>query len=287
MRFSSLSNFWNSVFVLLVALQLAGCAAGNLFLDRHGLADRIGAGAGFVKTLVTAEPFVLTAYHRIAEPGEALTVYIEGDGQAWLSRSRLATDPTPTDPVALRLAALDPSPNVVYLARPCHYTESRLDPFCGPAYWSNKRFAEEVIAAMDRAVEHFRRRSRAREAHLVGYSGGGAVATLIAARRRDVASLRTVAGNLDHVTLNRHKRVSPLTGSLNPIDFAPTLSRLPQRHFVGSGDRVVPRFIAEAFARRAASSRCIGVTVVEDVTHAKGWVERWLDLLTMPVACSG
>ena len=124
------SQFLKPVLILLVALQLAGCAAGELFLDRHGLADRIGATAGFVKTLVTAEPFLLTAYHRIAEPGEALTVYIEGDGQAWLSRSRLATDPTPTDPVALRLAALDPSPNVVYLARPCHYTDPRSDPSC-------------------------------------------------------------------------------------------------------------------------------------------------------------
>ena len=286
MRRNALSQFLNPVLAVLVALQLAGCAAGDLFLDRHGLADRIGARAGYVKTLVTAEPFVLTAYYRIAEPGESLTVYIEGDGQAWLSRRRLATDPTPTDPVALRLAALDPSPNVVYLARPCHYTEPRLNPFCGPAYWSNKRFAGEVIAAMDQAVENFRRRSRAREVHLVGYSGGGAVATLIAARRRDVGSLRTIAGNLDHVTLNRHHRVSPLTGSLNPIDFAPALARLPQRHFVGSDDRVVPPFIAEGFARRAASSRCIRVTVVEDVTHAKGWVERWPDLLTMPVACS-
>lgn len=287
MRRNALSRFFNPVFAVLVALQLAGCAAEDLFFDRHGLADRIAVRAGFIKTLVTTEPFVLTAYHRIAEPGEALTVYIEGDGQAWLSRRQLATDPTPTDPVALRLAALDPSPNVVYLARPCHYTEPRLDPFCEPAYWSNKRFAGEVIAAMDQAVEQFRHRSRAREVHLVGYSGGGAVATLLAARRRDVASLRTVAGNLDHMTLNRRERVSPLTGSLNPIDFAPALSRLPQRHFVGRDDRVVPPFIAEEFARRAPNSRCIRVTVVEDVTHAKGWVERWPDLLTMPVACSG
>lgn len=286
MRRNALSHFLNPVLAVLVALPLAACAAEDWLFDRHDLADRIGAKAGFAKTLVTTEPFVLTAYHRIAEPGEALTVYIEGDGQAWLSRSQLATDPTPTDPVALRLAALDPSPNVVYLARPCQYTEPRLDPFCGPAYWSNKRFAGEVIAAMDQAVEQFRRRSLAREVHLVGYSGGGAVATLLAARRRDVASLRTVAGNLDHMTLNRYKRVSPLTGSLNPIDFAPALSRLPQRHFVGSDDRVVPPFIAEGFARRAPTSRCIRVTVVEDVTHAKGWVERWPDLLTMPVACS-
>ena len=278
----------NPVLVLLVALQLAGCAAGELFLfDRHGLADRIGASAGLVKTLVTAKPFVLTAYHRIAKPGEALTVYIEGDGQAWLSRSQLAADPTPTDPIALRLAALDSSSNVVYLARPCHYTEPRLDPFCRPVYWSNKRFAGEVIAAMDQAVEQFRRHSRAREVHLVGYSGGGAVATLLAARRRDVASLRTVAGYLDHVTLNRHQRVSALTGSLNPIDFAPALATLPQRHFVGSDDRVVPPFIAEGFARRTPASPCIRVTVIEDVAHAKGWVERWPDLLTMPVTCHG
>lgn len=46
-----------------------------------------------------------------------LRVYIEGDRHAWLSRTRLCADPTPHNPVALKLALADPAPGpLLYLA---------------------------------------------------------------------------------------------------------------------------------------------------------------------------
>lgn len=94
--------------------------------------------------------------------------------------------------MGLKLAALDASPNVVYLARPCQYVWS---PLCSDIYWTDRRFAVEVVEAMSAAID--RLILPGQKLHLVGYSGSGAVAVLVAARRPDVVSLRTIAGNLD------------------------------------------------------------------------------------------
>lgn len=270
-----------------LALAVAGCAEGLPVLDRHAVAERIAKAAGFRSEVVRTRPFILAARYRLSSPGRPLTVYIEGDGLAWLSHRRLSGDPTPSDPVALRLAALDPGPNVVHLARPCQYLDDPDldDPACHPRYWSSHRFSEKVVSAIDQAIEQFRKRIGAVELHLVGYSGGGAVAALVAARRNDVASLRTVAGNLDHEALNRHFGVSPLTGSLNPADYAAALAGVPQHHFVGREDQVVPAFVADGFARRAGDTRCIRISAIDGVSHETGWPERWRKLLSLPVTC--
>lgn len=268
--------------VIGLALVVTGCAGGIPVLDRKGVAERIADAAGLREEIVRTRSFLLAARHRLSARGHPLTVYIEGDGLAWLSRRRLSSDPTPTDPIALRMAARDPGPNVVHLARPCQYVD---DPACHPRYWSSHRFSEDVVSAVDQAIDHFRKRIGAAEVHLVGYSGGGAVAALIAARRKDVASLRTVAGNLDHEALNRHFGVSPLTGSLNPADYAAALSHVPQHHFVGREDHVVPAFVAGGFAGKAGDTRCIRISAIDGVSHEYGWPERWRKLLSLPVAC--
>lgn len=216
--------------------------------------------------------FRLAYFARLSRRGAPVVIYIEGDGFAWRTRSMPAGDPTPQDPIGLRLAAVDPSPNVVYLARPCQFV--RNDGACRPAFWTDLRFSEAVIASMDHAIgivvgPH------AAPLHLVGYSGGGAVAALVAARRRDVASLRTIAGNLDPVALNDFHRVSPMRASLDPILAAPALAGLPQKHFVGGRDAVVPAFVAGNFARALGDTRCVRVLVAAGIDHGEGWVSFW------------
>jgi pimeloyl-ACP methyl ester carboxylesterase len=262
-----------SFFMILAAFCLAGCATTSYNLEREN---------GFTKKLIRGRDFVLFSCIKINEPGEPLTVYIEGDGLAWITRSRASSDPTPADPLVMRLASLDPSQNVAYLARPGQYASLGASE-CDAKYWTAKRFAPEVIGDMDSAVSRLRDMAGAGSVSLVGYSGGGAVAALIAARRGDVISLRTIAGNLDCDVVNKYNNVSPLKGSLNPADIAGRLKGLPQRHFVAYNDKIVPLSASESFADKAGDVKHESVTVVMGVTHYSGWDAKWPGLLDIPL----
>lgn len=271
--------------VLLATVLLSGCAATPSPVDRRAHAEAIAQAAGFEKLTISANGFVVLAYRRNRVMGAPLTVYIEGDGYAWKNRRHLSDDPTPTDPVALRLAVQDPSANVVYLARPCQYVAGEDRQGCDADYWSSKRFAEEVIHATDQALDSLRAQAQAAKLSLIGYSGGGAVAVLVAARRTDVVSLRTVAGTLNHVAFTDRHGVTPLQGSLNPIDQAAALSAIPQHHFVGGADTIIPSDIAREFVNRANTHGCATLTVVPEATHFEGWVALWPALLSRPFPC--
>jgi pimeloyl-ACP methyl ester carboxylesterase len=267
---------------VVLAVLLGGCAS----FDRDGTANGIAQQAQMTRAQAQAGAFVLTTFRRQRDPRAPLNVYIEGDGLAWRSRTEVSPDPTPTNPLGLRLAALDPSENVLYVARPCQYTPMETDRRCNEVYWTDKRFAEEVVASVNQAIDQALRSSGS-GVRLVGYSGGGAVAALLAARRSDVIDLRTVAGNLDHVTLNRHHDVTPQRGSLNAADVASRLARLPQLHLIGERDSVVVPVVAESYLRRTGATGCVTLRRIAGATHAEGWTDVWPRIVRERVACTG
>ena len=269
---------------LLVCLGLHGCASLPLPQQRSQQADALASTVNLRREQVHTDAFLLTSYVRIDRPNLPLTVYIEGDGLAFRTRSQPSDDPTPVNPVGLAMAAADPTANILYLARPCQFAQAADNPRCAVTYWTDKRFAEEVVQAMNQAVDHYARQVPGQPLHLVGYSGGGAIAALLAARRGDVASLRTVAGNLDVAEFNRLHRTTPMPASLNPIDQAARLRVLPQIHFHGTADRVVPGVIAERFAQAVAGD-CTQVRAVPGVGHGGDWAARWPGLLAEPARC--
>ena len=135
-------------------------------------------------------------------------------------------------------------------------------------------------------LDFLKRRFKTPGFHLIGFSGGGAIVSLLASRRNDILSLRTLSGNLDHVTLNAEKRVSQLTGSLNPIDFAESLKSIPQIHFSGERDKVVPSWVARSFVRRFDGDPCIRSKIVRGVSHLEGWSKIWGKLSVISPLCS-
>lgn len=270
----------------LLGMLLIGLMAGCATLDRTAHADALAARAGLKRELIDTDGFVLTAYVRISRPGEPLDLYIEGDGLAWISRSEPSLDPTPREATGLAIAAADPASNVVYLARPCQFTPMAMNPRCGVPYWTGKRFAPEVVASMNAAVSRFAARVSTQRINLVGYSGGGALAVLIAARRTDVASIRTMAGNLDDEFVNRLHDVSSMPQSENAIDFASRVASIPQVHFSGADDTVVPPVVAQRFVA-AAGDRCAQARIVPDVTHDGGWSQQLPALLRVTPVCAG
>ena len=211
-------------------------------------------------------------------PGEDLTVYIEGDGLAFLNRTTPSPDPTPLSPLALTLALADPAPKLAYLGRPCQYA-APLPAACRPDLWTAARFGVEDLAALDLALDAAKEALGARRLHLVGYSGGGGMAVLLAARRDDVVDLVTVAGNLDTRAFVAWHKVSPMTGSANPMDAAAAVSRLPQVHVSGGADRICPPFLAEAFLAKEGTPSRASRLVLPGVTHYHGYETAWPTVL--------
>ena len=249
--------------------------------------DDIAFQHGFQKELVTSDPFVLTTYCRLEKKGEPIHFYIEGDGYAWVTPSRISGNPTPRTPLVFSLAIEDPSANVVYLARPCQYTPEELNREFDSYYWTRGRFSEAVVKSMNEAVSHFVQKAQAADVHLIGYSGGAAVAILIAERRDDVKSLRTIAGNLDPKAVNKYHGASSLEGSLNPLDYLDKIKEIPMRHFIGTKDKIIPSYVALSFADRTGDTTHQSISTIDGATHSRGWQDRWPELLSLELHHEG
>lgn len=262
------------IFCLLTAVSMVGACAGPVH-NREDYANQQIARAGWTQEMIDADRFHLAMFHALPVARvETVYIYIEGDGLAWLNRSTPSLNPTPSKPVALDLA-LKHGAGAVYLARPCQYGGADDAPCADNKWWTSGRFAPEVIDATAMAVDRIKGIYGARNVVLVGYSGGGAVAALVAARRADVAELVTVAGNLDTGAWTALHNVSPLSGSLNPADQWAALRHIPQRHFVGGADKAVPPQIAHAYAAHFPEGQRPAIIEREGYDHSCCWVDNW------------
>ncbi len=265
-------------------LGMAGCAGVPPLDARQQYADSLAAQHNWTPLTLEAGPFALRAYvpARI-RPADTLTLYIEGDGLAWITSSQPSSDPTPTRPLALQLALAQPAGNAAYLGRPCQYGQAGKGACDEARYWTRQRFAPEVVSASNEAIDRLKTRFGAQQLTLVGYSGGAAIAALVAAQRHDVVRLVSVAGNLDHQTWTRLQRISPLSGSLNPADYRSALAGIPQWLLVGDADRIVPRQVADAYADGFPAGRQPAVRAFPTYTHSCCWAEHWADIwATLP-----
>lgn len=268
-------HFWQAIGLGLCLLGLTACSILPTGKERHAKADALADSAGWQRMALYIRPFELVTYQPAqATQADVLTIYIEGDGLAWLDASTPSADPTPSDPLALRLALAHRGGPAVYLARPCQYVDAARTG-CAQRYWTHARFAEAVVQASDEAVTQLKQRFAAQQVVLVGYSGGGAVAALVAARRTDVVHLVTVAGNLDHRAWTAHHRVRPLTESLNPADVADRLTSIPQTHWLGGQDRVIPLALARQWLAALRGSGNAQLRVVDTFDHHCCWAEHW------------
>lgn len=274
--------------LMMLYFSLCACSA----INPHEHANQLARQGSLEKHTTTIDGFVLTAYARLNNPNQPINVYIEGDGLAWFSRYELSADPTPRDAIGLALAAQDAASNVLYLARPCQFNDFKTTP-CDSAYWSNQRFSQKIISAMNEELQSFTSTNistnTAQKIHLIGYSGGAAIAALLAAQRNDVLSLRTVAGNLDHAYVNQFHHVNLIPESLNAIDVANKISNISQLHFVGKSDKVIPEEVAKRFIQQQETTQqeaahCAAIVEV-DAEHQKGWVTKWQTLLQQALPC--
>ena len=266
-----LSPWWLAGVAGWIALLAAGCVT-----SPPASLDREAKAFGFVSRTLDGTKFKHRVYlnRSAGAAGGRLHVYLDGDGTPWLGRGRPAADPTPRKPLALRLMALDPAPSV-YLGRPCYLGLNR-SANCHPWHWTHGRYGEPVVASLTAALRRLLEEGIASDLVLIGYSGGGALAMLLAERLPRVSAVVTLAGNLDVVRWAQLHGYSPLRGSLNPAERAPLPHRIRQWHWMGERDRNVPPASVRPVLAGGASTR---VEVLPDIDHRCCWEEVWPRLL--------
>ncbi len=266
-----------------IGLLLNACSSFSVLsvTERIAQAQQIAAQHGWQSVLIKTEAFDLQAFakplatNRSDQVADTLQVYLEGDGHAWLNSQTPSDDPSPINPVALRLAVQDSSPAVAYLGRPCQYLQAETARNCSESNWTTHRFSPDVIRASSTAVDALKTRYQAKQVRLIGYSGGAAVALLVAAQRHDVEAVITVAGNLDTAQWTRHHQLMPLTGSLNPSDFSSQLTGIAQTHYVGGADSIMPPLNAQSYLARFPPAQKSRLIIMPAYAHVCCWAENW------------
>lgn len=282
--------------LLAAALLAAACATPAEHVRRmatdHGLSHEMRQGDGFEHLLIAGN-----APDGWREHGPPLTIYVDHDGVPWVGGTRVARDPSPRDPLALRLmlseieharaggaVAGTQAAAALYVGRPCHFGAGPVDA-CHPLVWTHARYAEAVVASMATTIEDWIAArggtvsARQPAVVLVGYSGGGTLAVLLAARLPRAVAVVTIAANLDVAAWAGHHRYSPLAGSLDPARQPPLPPAVAQWHFVGARDEVVPGVLQAGYLRRNPGARQIEV---QHQDHVCCWVSLWPALLPAP-----
>lgn len=211
---------------------------------------------------VATRDFTLASWQKISNPQAAYKIYIEGDGYAFDARGRATQDPTPRGTLVRELAFGDPSPNVIYLARPCQYVKS---PVCSQRHWTSARFAPEIINAEYQAIKQI---AGNKPVILTGFSGGAQVAGLVAAAKPglNVKKIITIAGNLDHLSWTQYHHLPPLNESMNLESYRKQFAKIPQIHYVGSDDKVIPPALVREFVGNNNE-----IIEVDNASHNSGW----------------
>ncbi len=199
----------------------------------------------------------------------AVHVYIEGDGQAYLRPNLPSDDPTPNEPVALQLMANDPAP-ALWLARPCQYLRPVA---CTPALWTLERYGDATIESLHDAIK--REVADDQPLILIGHSGGGTLAMLLAPRIKAVKAVVTVAGNINVGRWTQHHRYTPLTGSRDPARESSLPPTITQIHWVGGKDTNIPA----QWAIESSQGTEGLVLLAPDAGHVCCWAQTWPDQL--------
>lgn len=199
-------------------------------------------------------------------------IYLEGDGLV-LTSSGVAFNPTPTDPMALRLASVDSrSYTKIVINRPCQYITCKA---CDNKYWTQARYSTDVIASIIETIHKLQAKYNFKTFDIIAYSGGAAIAFLIAHDFKDqIKSITTFAGNVDPFAWCEYHGNSPLTQSLNPLDNIDILRTIPQKHFCGTSDHNTTIAITQDFQKKLNSNN-IEVIIVEGYDHDSNWPNYW------------
>lgn len=269
----------HKIFVSIFFLLLSSCILNTK--DFNNDPERLAHTHHWHKTLINTQFFQIAVFKSDLikiDTQKNLNIYFEGDGAAWrFGGQSPPINPTPLRATMMNLALLDERPNVIYLARPCQYVKS--DPNCHTKYWGSHRFSEEIITSTNEAIEKIKHDFEVKNLNFIGYSGGAAIALLVAARRNDITSITTIAGNLDHRTWTESSGLESLYGSLNPIDYYKDLASINQIHLIGSEDNVINLNAIKKYKEKYKGSQNAKFIEFPNYNHTCCWDLIWPKIL--------
>ena len=271
LRVTQCQTAFYHLLLVLSSLLLGSCAYKTVPQTANGQSiESLGFNA------IPVHP-IFKAYLRIGPSHDALrartlTIYIEGDGANWLFKTIPPRNPTPDQSLVVALAALDSNPYILYLARPCQFIDVQTIKECDESLWTDGRFSTQVITLFNQAIDEIVRSMPPLRLNLVGHSGGGTLATLIAAQRSDVNCLVTLASPLDLSAWTQALAIAPLLKSKNPAEPNANLKQIRQTHYLGENDRIVTK---ESIGRYRNFPPQTEFITISGFDHRKFWVEHW------------
>ena len=260
---------WGWVFFVLLIFVLSGCipSANDRFLHTSSQAKN----SDFSQNIFVSDKFAINYFlSNKIDKNKELNIFIEGDGFSWVDKYTPSDNPTPINPIALQIALGFGDTNIVYLSRPCQNVFGDNFKNCGQKYWTRDRFAPEVINSLNETIEYIKTKSDIQKINLFGYSGGGVAALLIASKRSDVGKVTTYASNIDTAFWTKLHNVSELSGE-NPADLCDKLSQIPQVHFVGGDDHIVPQDVARSYLSKCQKNKHIDIIIIDGFEHSSEW----------------
>ena len=150
-----------------------------------------------------------------------------------------------------------------------------LDSTCNPSFWSDARYSEAVVDSLSAALIRYAEVKNISELILIGYSGGGVLATLLANRISMVVGIITIASNLDIEAWSKLHHYLPLYRSLNPVTDLPIIS-VPHLALVGDLDENVPPETLKEFLVNHPQTK---VEHYLDFNHVCCWERDWKTIL--------
>ena len=170
--------------------------------------------------------------------------------------------------------SIDPAPAIL-IGRPCYHGFSQ-DNHCHPMLWTHARYSQTVVSAVSDALQAILKESNISQLVLIGYSGGGTLAQLLAEKIIQTRAVVTLAGNLDLTAWAQLHGYSPLEGSLNPAERPPLPEHILQIHYVGSSDDNIPPLLTKHYLTHKGRGE---IRILEGVDHYNGWLARWPGIL--------